>query len=83
MAASRLRSDSSHAILEASLEHIAARLDAVYEKACKAVHAEITQQEARLTVIETYLLVAEVARLWSAETVRPQPEATSSPNPGT
>jgi hypothetical protein len=79
---SRVKSDSSHAILGASLDHIAARLDAVYEKACKAVHANVTQPEARLTVIETYLLVSEVAQLWAAEPAGPQAEATSPrPNP--
>jgi hypothetical protein len=73
----RVKSDSSVAIL-------AARLDAVNEKAGKGVHATVTQQEARLTVIETYLLVAEVARLWAAEPAGSRQEAAGPPqNPGT
>lgn len=42
--------------------HLAARLDAVYEKACKGVHNEVDNGEAQLTVIHTYLFLAEVAR---------------------
>lgn len=59
----RIASDSTLAILEAQIGHAAERLDAVYEKACKGVHANITEAEARLAVMETYLLLSEVARL--------------------
>jgi hypothetical protein len=59
----RISSDSSLAILRAEIEHLAARLDAVYEKSCKGVHAEISGEEARLAVIQTYLFIGEIARL--------------------
>lgn len=62
-AESRMTSQSSLAILVGQLEHIGARLEAVYEKACKGVHADVTVEEARLTVIETYMFIAELARL--------------------
>jgi hypothetical protein len=39
--------------------------------------------EARLTVIETYLLVAEVARLWAVEPAGPQEEVAETPDSGT
>ena len=48
-------------IIESGLSHLAARLDAIYEKTCKGVHAEVTAQEARLAVINTYLFIGEVA----------------------
>lgn len=60
--------DSSHeaetvdAILDSEIEFLASKLDAVYEKACKGVHADINAQEARLVVISTYLFIAEIAR---------------------
>jgi hypothetical protein len=60
--AGTVESDGSLAILDADLAHLAARLDAVYEKACKGVHNEVDKAEAQLTVIHTYLFLAEVAR---------------------
>lgn len=58
-------SESSTTILEAELELIAAKLDAVYEKTCKGVHIEVEKQEAKLAVISTYILLGEVARFAS------------------
>lgn len=55
-------SESGSAILESELELIAAKLDAVYEKTCKGVHIEVNEQEAKLAVISTYILLGEVAR---------------------
>ena len=52
-------------ILESEIDHLAARLDTVYELSCKGVHANVTIDEARLAVIHTYLFVAEIARLVS------------------
>lgn len=54
--------DGDWAILSADIELIAAKLDAVYEKACKGVHSDVTMQEARLGVIHTYLFVGQIAR---------------------
>jgi hypothetical protein len=59
----RLQSGSTEAILSSEIEHLAARLDAVYEKSCKGVHDDVTIEEARLAVIQTYLMIAEIARL--------------------
>lgn len=59
----KLQSGSTAAILSSEIEHLAARLDAVYEKACKGVHDNVTIEEARLAVIQTYLMIAEIARL--------------------
>lgn len=64
----RLQSQSTTAILSSEIEHLAARLDVVYEKACKGVHENVTIEEARLAVIQTYLMIAEIAR-FDAETV--------------
>lgn len=61
-----MSSTSTSAILSSQLDHLAARLDAVYEKACKGVHADITVDETRLTIIETYMFLAEIARIHSA-----------------
>ncbi|WP_103668086.1 hypothetical protein [Pseudanabaena sp. BC1403] len=59
----KLQSESTAVILNSEIEHLAARLDAVYEKACKGVHDNVTIEETRLAVIQTYLMIAEVARL--------------------
>lgn len=61
-------SESSTAILESELELIAAKLDAVYEKTCKGVHIDVEEQEAKLAVISTYILLGEVARFASPST---------------
>ncbi|MFZ0424471.1 MAG: hypothetical protein WAL80_16465 [Xanthobacteraceae bacterium] len=55
------QSQGSREIIESELEHLAARLDAIYEKTCKGVHVDVSEQEARLAVIHTYLFVAELA----------------------
>ena len=60
--ADRVDSAGSFAILDTDLAPLAARLDAIYEKACKGVHADVDQTEAQLTVIHTYLFLAEVVR---------------------
>lgn len=59
----RMQSASSRELVESNLEHIAARLDVVYEKTCKGVHADVTVDEARMVVIQTYLMLAELARV--------------------
>jgi hypothetical protein len=59
----RIKSASSRELLGSNLEHIAARLDVVYEKTCKGVHADVTVEEARMVMIQTYLMLAELARV--------------------
>jgi hypothetical protein len=59
----RLKSDSSLAILENELEHLCSRLDTVYDKVCKGVHADVSVEEARLAIIEGYIFIGEIARL--------------------
>lgn len=54
-------SEGGFALSESELNHLAARLDAIYDKACKGVHADVAIDEARLAVIHTYLFVGEVA----------------------
>ncbi|MEE4375806.1 hypothetical protein V2J67_25945 [Pseudomonas alliivorans] len=61
--AERTESKSNEAILSSELEFLAARLDAIYEKACKGVHVDVTPQEAKLAVIHTYLFLGELALL--------------------
>ena len=58
-----IKSESSQSVVAAEIEHLAARLDAVYEKTCKGVHSDVSKDEARLAVIQTYLFVAEIARI--------------------
>lgn len=60
---SQLTSNSSYTILETELEHLCSRLDAVYEKACKGVHTDVSAEEARLAIIEGYIVIGEIARL--------------------
>lgn len=55
------QSTGSVEILESGLGHLAARLDAIYEKTCKGVHVDVSIQEARLAVIHTYLFIGEIA----------------------
>lgn len=59
----RTGSNSSDSILASEIEHLSARLDAVYEKVSKGVHTEVSTDEARLAVIQTYLFIGEIARL--------------------
>jgi len=56
-------SDDQFSILETEIDHLAARLDKLYELSCKGVHASVGIDEARLVVIHTYLFVVEIARV--------------------
>ncbi|MCP3475610.1 hypothetical protein NLM33_35640 [Bradyrhizobium sp. CCGUVB1N3] len=55
-------SAGSQEVIASGIEHLAARLDAIYEKTCKGVHVDVSEQEARLAVIHTYLFIGEVAK---------------------
>ncbi|WP_431265808.1 hypothetical protein ACQ859_11005 [Roseateles chitinivorans] len=68
----RIESGSTKQILKSQLGHLAARLDAVYDKACKGVHADVTVEEARMVMIQTYLFLAELARLHASASAEPQ-----------
>lgn len=54
-------SSGTYTLLETELSHLASRLDIIYEKTCKGVHIDVTHEEARLSVIHTYLFIGEVA----------------------
>jgi hypothetical protein len=54
-------SEGSKEVISSGIEHLAARLDAIYSKTSKGVHINVTEQEARLAVIHTYLFLGEVA----------------------
>lgn len=47
------------------IEFFASKLDIIYEKTCKGVHAEITNEEANLTLIHIYLIIAEIAKVFN------------------
>jgi hypothetical protein len=61
----RKGSDSSQEMIESGIVHLAARLDAIYDKNSKGVHVEVSNQEARLAVIHTYLFIGELANATS------------------
>lgn len=54
-------SEGSYSLLESELDHLASRLDLIYEKNCKGVHIDVSLEEARLAVIHTYLFLGEIA----------------------
>ncbi|RKF36178.1 hypothetical protein BCY88_36645 [Paraburkholderia fungorum] len=58
-----ITSDGTKALLESELDHLCARLDAVYDKTNKGVHADVTLEEARLTIIQAYIFIGELARV--------------------
>ncbi len=59
----KVQSNTTAAMAQAEIEAIASRLDALYEKACKGVHADVSVDEVRLVLISVYLLLAVVVRL--------------------
>jgi hypothetical protein len=60
----RLDSEGTFRLVSGEMEHLASRLDAVYEKVSKGVHSDVSAAEAQLAVIHTYLFLAEIARIW-------------------
>jgi hypothetical protein len=61
-----LSSQSTRSLIENELEHLCSRLDSIYEKTCKGVHADVSAGEARLTIIQAYIFIGEVARIAKA-----------------
>lgn len=61
-----LESNGSKNLIESELEHLASRLDAVYEKTCKGVHVDVSREEASLAVIHTYMFLGELANISNA-----------------
>lgn len=59
-------SSGTYTLLETELNHLASRLDIIYEKTCKGVHVDVTQEEARLSVIHTYLFIGYTRPLYEA-----------------
>jgi hypothetical protein len=53
---------TNSSLIIANLEHLAARLDALNNESQKGVHDNVTIEESRLTIIQMYLIIAEVAR---------------------
>jgi hypothetical protein len=89
---SGLAGSTTLGLVSAQLEHLVARLDALNDLVCKGVHANVTDEEARLATIETYIFVSEVARVpvdpnaARIAAANPQPPAAESepapsPNP--
>jgi hypothetical protein len=72
----KLTSSTSGVIAQAELEAVPSRVDALYKKACKGVHADVTLDEVRLGLISVYLLLAEIVRL-AEEPARPQSASDS------
>jgi hypothetical protein len=57
------KSDGNVVLLDADIAHLAARLDAIYEKTCKGVHVDVDEKEAKFVVIQTYLMIGEIAKI--------------------
>jgi hypothetical protein len=69
-----ISSKGTRAINLAQINDLSARLDALSDKASKGVHVEVSDGEARLLVIQTYLFIAEVAR-YAEHVTQPGPSA--------
>jgi hypothetical protein len=61
------------------LEVLATRFDALNDLVCKGVHAEVTEAEAQLALIETYVFVAQVARVQMVPSAAAPPVPTAPP----
>jgi hypothetical protein len=58
-----ITSNSNLLLIDSNIEHLAKRLDAINEESNKGLHKSITKEEAHLTIIQMYLLIAEIARI--------------------
>lgn len=76
---SNMASSSTRSLVESDLEHLSSRLDAIYEKSCKGVHAEISLEEARLTIIQAYIFIGELGRVATASSQQMRVETKSEP----
>jgi hypothetical protein len=84
----RISSDTLGALVRSQVESLGMRLAAIHDETHKAVHAEVTRQEADSTVLLTYLLLSDMVDLIE-DADKPGPEITggqaspASPTPNT
>jgi len=55
--------NSGSDMIEVNLTHLSDRIDLINDKACKGVHNIVSRDEARLIIIQMYLLIAEIAKI--------------------
>ena len=72
----RISSDTLGALVRSQVESLGMRLAAIHVETHKAVHAEVTRQEADSTVLLTYLLLSDMVDLIE-DADKPGPEITS------
>ncbi len=70
-----LTGSSVASLLSTEIEHLAAKLDAVVTMASKGVHSVVSVEEARITVIETYIFLGYIA-LFSKNTLKKNDKKT-------
>jgi hypothetical protein len=58
-----INSGSNLLLLDSNIDHLAKRLDAISIESNKGVHHTISKEEARLTIIQMYLIIAEIATI--------------------
>ena len=63
----RVGGKSSGDLLLACTEDLGNRLDKAYDLQCKGVHDEVTEFEVNQCVIQTYLLVGDILRIYDAD----------------
>jgi hypothetical protein len=73
-----ISSKTSADILSSEMTHIATRLDSFYEKACKGVHADVTEDEVRLVLVSTYVFLGEILTNSSPQTTPVAPAAVAT-----
>ncbi|MEP0872750.1 hypothetical protein NDA01_23300 [Trichocoleus desertorum AS-A10] len=68
-AAARIQSKTSKNLVFSAFEDLDRRLDLAHDLACKGVHAEVTEFEVRLCIMQTYFLLGEMLALKEDETM--------------
>lgn len=63
----RLQAGSNRRLLTSELKHLVDRLDALYEKACKGVHDDVSLAEVHVVILQTYVFLGELAQLAEGE----------------
>jgi hypothetical protein len=62
--AERVRGKTSGELLLAEINDLGGRIDRVYELSCKGVHTDVSDFEVNQCVIQTYLVIGDILRLY-------------------
>ena len=65
--ASKVKGTTSGVLILAQIDELGSKIDKIHDLSCKGVHADVSQYEVNQCVIQTYLLIGDVFRIYEGQ----------------